>query len=165
MRAGLARIRQLKYAIDEASRLLLARSLYGLAFPVEAEPLPWQTSDKVMYSLAVLLGQKQGKLSLVGRLVLPWRQMLAALEACALRGFPTGSSVAERSRLVSLLQLVDQARRYWGPGADREIWNEFKEEIAQVHTQGAFKALYLFAEFMPYSRSRLYDELLPKWFR
>ncbi|CAM9529155.1 unnamed protein product, partial [Hapterophycus canaliculatus] len=115
---------QLKYAIDEASRLVLAQSLYDLAFPAEADaqPLPWQTSDKVMYSLAVLLGQKQGQLSLAGRLVLPWRQMLAALESCALRRFPTGSSMAERSRLISLLQLVGQARRYWGPGADREIW-------------------------------------------
>lgn len=118
-----------------------------------------------MYSLAVLLGQKQGQLSLVGRLVLPWRQMLAALEACALRGFPTGSSMAERSRLISLLQLVGQARRYWGPGAGREIWDEFKKEIAQVHTQGAFKALYLFVEFMPSAGSELYDELLPSWFR
>lgn len=160
-------MRKLKYVIDEPSRLFLARTLYGLAFPAgaDAKPLPWQTSDKVMYSLAVLLGQKQGKLSLVGRLVLPWREMLAALEACAGRDFPTGSSIAERSRLIALLQLVGQARRYWGPGAEREIWDEFKDEIAQVHTQGAFRALYLFVEFMPSAASSLYDEVLPLWFR
>ncbi|CAN0482407.1 unnamed protein product, partial [Ectocarpus sp. 12 AP-2014] len=90
--------------------------------------------------------------------------MLAALKACALRGFPTGSNVTERSRLLALQHLLRRARRYWGPGADREIWDEFKEEIAQVHAQGAFKALYLFVAFMPSARSSLYDELLPSWF-
>lgn len=160
-------MRQLKYAVDDTSRLLIAQSLYGLVFPADGErkPLPWQCSNKVMYALGSLLGQKQGRLSLAGILVLPWRPMLAALEACALRGFPTGSNMAESSRLLTLQHLLRRARRYWGPGADREIWDEFKEEIAQVHAQGAFKALYLFVAFMPSARSSLYDELLPSWFR
>lgn len=158
-------MRSLKYTIDESSALLIAQSLYGLAFPTEGEGLPWHCGNKVMYSLAVILSKKQNQLSLVGKIVFPWRPILAALETCALRGFPTGSSMTERSRLIALLQLVGQARRFWGPGADREIWDEFKGEIAQVHAQGAFKALYLFVEFMPSTRSSLYDELLPSWFR
>ncbi|CAM9110826.1 unnamed protein product [Ectocarpus sp. 4 AP-2014] len=164
--SGLTRMRRLKYALDDTSRLLIAQSLYSLVFPAEGEgkPLPWQCSNKVMYALGSLLGQKQGRLSLAGRLVLPWRPMLAALKACALRGFPTGSNVAERSRMLALQHLLRQARRYWGPGADREIWDEFKEEIAQVHAQGAFKALYLFVAFMRSARSSLYDEVLPSWF-
>lgn len=164
--AGLDRMRQLKYAIDDASTLRIARSLQDLAFPAEGgEELPWRCGNKVMYSLAVLLGKKQSQLSLLGKLVLPWRPMLAALEGCALRESPTGSSVTERQRLIALLQLIGQARRYWGAGEDREIWNEFKGEIAQVNAQGAFKALYLFVEFFQSTRSSLYDELLPSWFR
>lgn len=164
---GLTRMRRLKYAVDDTSRLLIAQSLYDLVFPAEGEgkPLPWQCSNKVMYALGLLLGQKQGRISLAGKLVLPWRPMLAALEAYALRGFPTGSGVTERSRLLALQHLLRRARRYWGPGADREIWDEFKEEIGQVHAQGAFKALYLFVAFMPSARSSLYDDLLPSWFR
>lgn len=158
-------MRKLKYDIDGTSALLIAKSLYSLAFPTEGDALPWQCGDKVMYSLAVLLGKKQTQLSLMGKLVLPWRPMLAALEGCTLRGFPTGSSMTERSRLIALLQLIGQARRYWGPGEDREIWNEFKEEIAQVQAQGAFKALFLFVEFFQSTDSSLYDELLPSWFR
>lgn len=164
-------MRQLKYAIDEASTLLIAQSLYGLAFPTEGggggggEELPWRVGNKVMYSLAVLLGKKRSQLMLLGKLVLPWRPMLAALEACALRGFPTGSSMTERQRLITLLQLVGQARRYWGAGEDREIWNGFKAEIARVNAQGAFKALFLFVEFFQSTDSSLYDELLPSWFR
>lgn len=158
-------MRKLKYAIHESSALPIAQSLYDLAFPAEGEGLSWRCGNKVMYSLAVILSKRQNQLSLAGKLVLPWRPMLASLETCSLRGFPTGSSMTERSRLIALLQLVGQARRYWGPGADREIWDEFKGEIAQVHCQGAFKALYLFVEFMPSTRSSLYEELLPSWFR
>eukprot|EP00903_Cladosiphon_okamuranus_P009771 g9290.t1 len=162
--SGLDRMRQLKYAIDEASTLHIAQSLYDLAFPTEGKELPWRCGNKVMYSLAVLLGKKQSQLTLLGKLVLPWRPMLAALEGCALREFPTGSSMTERQRLVVLLQLTGQARRYWGAGEDREIWNEFKGEIARVNAQGAFKALYLFVEFFQSTCSSLYDELLPSWF-
>lgn len=159
-------MRTLKYAIDEASTLHIAQSLYGLAFPTDGEEeLPWRCGNKVMYSLAVLLGKKRSQLSLLGKLVLPWRPMLAALEGCALREFPSGSSMTERQRLIALLQLIGQARRYWGVGEDREIWNEFKGEIAQVNAQGAFKALYLFVEFFQSTCSSLYDELLPAWFR
>eukprot|EP00752_Nemacystus_decipiens_P011025 g9797.t1 len=163
--SGLDRMRQLKYAIDDASTLHIARSLYDLAFPAGGEKaLPWRCGNKVMYSLAVLLGKKQSQLSLLGKLVLPWRPMLAALEGCALRESPTGSSMTERQRLIALLQLIGQARRYWGRGEDREIWNEFKGEIAQVNAQGAFKALFLLVEFFQSTSSSLYDELLPSWF-
>ena len=159
-------MRQLKYSIDDALTLHIAQSLYDLAFPAAGgEELPWHCGNKVMYSLAVLLGKKQSQLTLLGKLVLPWRPMLAALEGCALREFPAGSSMTERQRLIAVLQLIGQARRYWGVGEDREIWNEFKGEVAQVNAQGAFKALFLLVEFFQSTCSSLYDELLPTWFR
>lgn len=90
--------------------------------------------------------------------------MLAALEEAALRDFPQGSSRQERARLAALVALVNEARRYWVPGADREIWDHIKGELRRVQTQGAFKALFILCMFLP-SRTKLYDELLPEWFR
>lgn len=163
--SGLNRMRDLKYTLDDASRLFLARALYALAFPTTGvSPLPWRCGQKVMSELTMLIGKKRGRLALVGRLVLPWRPMFVAVDGSSPRGFPLASSSNEKSRLVALLQLVGQASLYWAPGADREIWDEVKEEIVQVQTQGAFKALYLLCLFMP-SRSDMYDELLPEWFR
>lgn len=161
---GLERVRALKYNVDDSSRLFIAQALYDLAFPRTGLPLPWQCGDKVMHALTTLISKKQGQLALVGKLVLPWRTMFATLDECVPRGFPLASGSTERSRLSALVDLIRHARRYWAPGADREIWDEFKGEIGRTQTQGAFKALYLLCLFMP-TRSSLYGELLPEWFR
>lgn len=160
----LERMRGLKYNFDDGSRLFIAQALYDIAFPTTGLPLPWQCGSKVMRSLTWLISKKQGQLALVGKLVLPWRCMFAILDECAPRGFPLASGGTERSRLTALVDLIRHARRYWAPGADREIWDEFKEEIALTQTQAAFRALYLLCLFMP-TRSSLYEELLPEWFR
>ncbi|CAM9479929.1 unnamed protein product, partial [Laminaria digitata] len=162
--SGLGLIRGLKYNIDDGSRLFIAQGLCDLAFPTTGVPLPWQCGNKVMHSLTTLISKKQGQLALVGKLVLPWRSMFATLDECAPRGFPLASGSTERSGLKALVDLIRHARRYWAPGADREIWDEFKEEIALTQTQAAFRALYLLCLFMP-TRSSLYGELLPEWFR
>lgn len=90
--------------------------------------------------------------------------MLDALEEAALRGFPLGSGSNETSRLQKLLPLIRDSARYWAPGADREIWDEMKDEVRQVQTHQAFRALFQLCLFLP-SRPGLYDELLPEWFR
>lgn len=162
--SGLERMRGLKYNFDDGSRLLIAQALYNLAFPTTGLPLPWECGNKVMRSLTWLISKKQGQLALVGKLVLPWHCMFATLDECAPRGFPLGSGSTERSRLTVLVDLIRHARRYWAAGADREIWDEFKEEITLTQTQAAFRALYLLCMFMP-TRSSLYEELLPEWFR
>lgn len=162
--SGLERLRHLKYNLDDDVRLQLAQCLSTLAFPTSGASLPWRCGDKVMSSLTNLIGRKKGRLALVGRLVLPWRPMLAAVEKFSVKGFPEGSGRNERSRLSTLLYLTGEARQYWAPGADREIWDEVKEEITQVQTQSAFKALFILCLFLP-SRTSLYEELLPEWFR
>lgn len=162
--SGLDRLRDLKYMLDDDVRLQLVQCLNKLAFPETGASLPWRCGDKIMSSLANLIGTQQGQLALVGRLVLPWRPMLAAVEKHTFRGFPQGSGRIERSRLSALLWLTNETRRYWTAGADREIWDEVKEEITQVQTQDAFKALYILCLFFP-TRTSLYEELLPEWFR
>lgn len=162
--SGLDRLRRLKYSLDDSSRLHIAKALYDLAFPTTGATLPWHHGNKVMSSLATLIGKKPGRLALAGKLSLLWRPMFLALDDSSPRGFPLGSGSNERSRVVALRQLIHQARHYWAPGADLEIWEEVKEDIVKVQTQGTFKALFLLCLFIP-SRTSLYDELLPKWFR
>lgn len=163
--SGLARMRELKYSINGASRLDIARALHALAFPAPgAVQLPSQCVHKVMSALSRLIRKKQGRLALEGRLVLPWRPMLAALNECSPGGFPTGAFRHEKMRVAALVKLVRDARRYWAPGADRELWEETRKEIAQVQTHGAVRALYVLCLFMP-SCPGIYDELLPTWFR
>lgn len=163
--SGLERMRDLKYTFDDASCLEIAQRLHAIAFPSsDAVPLPWRCGNKVMTSLGKLISKKQGQLALVGKLILPWRPMLAALNEFSARRFPLGSTANERQRLGPLLQLIREAKRYWAPGADREIWQEVRDDIYQVQSQVTFRALYILCLFMP-SRPGIYDELLPEWFR
>ena len=163
--SGLERLRELKYSLDDASCFEIAQSLHDIAFPPsEPVPLPWRCGNKVISALGKLIGKKQCQLALVGKLTLPWRPMLATLNACSTRRLPLSSSSNERYRLGPLLQLIRDARRYWAPGADREIWEEVKQQINHVHSQEAFRALYILCLFMP-ARPGIYDELLPEWFR
>lgn len=163
--SGLDRMRSLKYDLNAETRLSFAKILYGLAFPPSSgKALPWRCHNRVLSVLTSLISKMQGRLALEGRFELPWRPLFAAIDECTPRGFPLASKSNERSRVGLLMQLIHTGRHFWAAGSDREIWDELKEDIRQVQTQGAFKAIYLLCLFLP-SRTRLYDDLLPEWFR
>lgn len=160
----LTAIGDLKYSMDDDTCVAITQVLFNLAFPTSGPSLPWRVGNKVTSALHKLISKKSSRLVLVGRLALPWRPVFDVLKEAALRGFPLGSNSRERTRLFTLLPLIGEARRYWAPGADREIWDQVKDDLFRLQTQEAFKALFVLCHFFP-SRSSMYDELLPTWFR